>query len=91
MKSLEKKSSLTLLSEILKDPESKSIFRMTYDIFILTLYHKKFPKHYFSRFLFKKGITNIKDYYTDSFLYNKLKPFLNFRLYALITVLTGDM
>lgn len=77
MKSNSKKSALTLLSEVLSDPESKSFFKMSYEIIVLMLYHKKLPRHYFSKYLFKKNITNIKDYYTEHFLYYKLKPFFN--------------
>lgn len=77
MTSFSKKSYLSVFSEILKDPDRKDILRMVNEIFILTLYHKKFPRHYFAKFLFKKDITNIKDYYPDSFLYYKLKPVLN--------------
>lgn len=74
-----KKSALTLLSEVLRDPERKSGFKMMYEIFELLIYHKRLPRHYFSKYLFKKNITNIKDYYTEHFLYYKLKPFFNER------------
>jgi len=79
MMSNSKKSALTLLSEVLRDPERKSGFKMMYEIFELLIYHKRLPRHYFSKYLFKKNITNIKDYYTEHFLYYKLKPFFNER------------
>ncbi len=77
MISYAKKGVLTLISEILRDPDSKSVLRMLVEIFILFLNQKKFPRHYFSKYLFKKNITNIKDYYPEDFLYYNLKPFLN--------------
>jgi hypothetical protein len=79
MISFTKKSNLTLLSEIIKDPDSKSVPIIFFEIFILFLNQKKFPRHYFSKYLFKKNITNIKDYYPEDFLYYKLKPVLNER------------
>lgn len=77
MTSFRKRSKITLLKDILKDPESKSVLKIAYENFILLLYHKRLPKHYYSKFLFKKNITNIKDYYTENFLYYKLKPLFN--------------
>ena len=65
------------LSQVVHDPDRKSVLKMASDIFSLILYHKRFPKHYFSKYLYKKYITNIKDYYSEEFLYYKLKPFLN--------------
>lgn len=79
MISFAKKGKLTLFSEILRDPDSKSVAVILFEIFILFLKQKKFPRHYFSKYLFKKNITNIKDYYPEDFLYFKLKPFLNER------------
>lgn len=79
MISFAKKGKLTLVSEILKNPESKSVIKILYEIFVLMLYQKKFPRHYFSKYFFKKNITNIKDYFPESFLYHKLKPYLNER------------
>lgn len=79
MKSFAKKGKLTLISEILKDPESKSVIKILYEMFVLMLYQKNFPKHYISKYLFKKNITNIRDYFPDNFMYYKLKPILNER------------
>jgi len=77
MPKYQKKGKKELLYELLNDTDRKSVFSIISDIFILTLYHKSFPKHYFSRYLFKKGKTNIKDYFSNNFLYYKLKPFFN--------------
>lgn len=72
-----KRNKVELINEVLKDPDRKSLIRIFSDIFILTLYHKRLPKHYFGRYLFKKGKTNIKDYFPDKFLYYNLKPLFN--------------
>jgi hypothetical protein len=72
-----KKSKRVLIQELIADPDRKTILNIMSDILSLTLYHKSFPKHYFSRYLFKKGRTNIKDYFSNEFLYYKLKPFFN--------------
>jgi hypothetical protein len=68
---------IKLLLELLKDPDRKSVLVIIKDIFLLTIYYRKFPSHYFSRYLFKKGKSNIKDYFTDEFLYHGIKPHLN--------------
>jgi hypothetical protein len=77
MKKLARKGNIELLSEILNDPDSKSVFKIFSDILSLMFYYKKFPRHYFARYLFKKGKSNIKDYFPNDFLYYKIKPFLN--------------
>lgn len=77
MTKLVKKSAKELLTELYRDPERKSFFRIITDLIILAFYHKGFPRLYFSRYLFKKGKNNIKDYFPDDFLYHKFKPFYN--------------
>ena len=77
MDKLARKSIKVLILEVLKDPDRKTLFNMFSDILTLTIYFKKLPKHYFGKYLFKKGKTNIKDYYPDDLLYYKFKPFLN--------------
>lgn len=74
---LSKKSSNSLIKELYYDPERKSLIQIFYDLLTLTFYHGKFPRHYFSRYLFKKGKTNIKDYIPNDILYKKFKPFFN--------------
>jgi hypothetical protein len=68
---------LKLLLEILKDPDRKPVLAILKDLFSLCIYYRKFPRHYFSRYLFKKGRLNIKDYFPDDFLYHGIKPLLN--------------
>lgn len=72
-----KKSKIDLLFDVIKDPDRKPLLTMTSELFTLLFYHKSLPMHYFSRYLFKKGQTNIKDYFPDDFLYYKLKPKYN--------------
>jgi hypothetical protein len=59
-----------LFIQLLKDPDRKSFGRMVYEFFYLFVYYRAFPGEYFSRYLFKKGKTNILDYYHWKFLYN---------------------
>jgi hypothetical protein len=77
MAQLNNVSKIKLLLELLKDPDRKSILVIIKDIFSLTIYCREFPRHYFSRYLFKKGRSNIKDYFPDDFLYHGIKPILN--------------
>lgn len=69
-------SNYDLFIDLLKDPNRKSLLRITKEIVLLTFYHRSFPLHYFSRYLFKKGATNVKDYFPGSYLY-KIKSFYN--------------
>ncbi len=77
MTGLRKKRFLELISEIRKDPDRKPVFKIIYEILILAVYHKKIPAQYFSQYLFKKDISNIKDYFYEDFFFRKVKPFLN--------------
>ena len=70
------KTKSKLLLEILKDPERKPIFRITAEIISLFYLYKTIPRHYFSKYLFKKDRTNIKDYFPNKFLIS-IKPFFN--------------
>ena len=69
-------SNYALIIDLLKDPDRKSLLRIAKEIVLLTFYHRSLPQHYFSRYLFKKGVTNVKDYFPSAFLYN-LKSFFN--------------
>ncbi len=79
MAHIDKVPKLRLLLEILKDPERKPVLVILKDLVTLGVFYRKFPGHYFSRYLFKKGKTNIKDYFPDDFLYHGIKPLLNDR------------
>lgn len=77
MSQKDKMPKLRLLLEIFNDPERKPIWTIVKDLFSLSIYYRKLPRHYFTRYLFKKGRSNIKDYFTDDFLYHGIKPILN--------------
>lgn len=82
MGKMARKDSLTglaLFKEILRDPERKPVLTILKEIVSLSIYYRQFPRHYFSRYLFKEGRTNIRDYFPDDFLYYGIKPFLNNR------------
>lgn len=72
----EKRTSVKLIAELLKDRERKSLVRMTFELLYLTVYYMRIPRHYFSRYLFKKERNNITNYFPDRFL-EKIKPFFN--------------
>ncbi len=72
-----KVSKAKLFSEILNDPDRKPVLTIIKDLLTLGIFYRKFPGHYFSRYLFKKGKLNIKDYFPDDFLYHGIKPRLN--------------
>lgn len=77
-KSLKKMSNIDLLIDLYKDPERKPILQIFREIIILAFYHYEFPRYYFSRYLFKKEITNIKDFIPNKFLAFDLKDcFIN--------------
>lgn len=70
------KSNTKLLIDLLKDPDRKSILKITAEIISLFYLYRCIPRHYFSRYLFKKDRTNIKDYFPNKFLY-RIKTFFN--------------
>jgi len=76
MNKLIKLKKLDLFIEILKDPDRKPISRIISEFFYLFFIYRELPKHYFSRYLFKRGITNIKDYLPNNFL-GKIPPLFN--------------
>jgi hypothetical protein len=66
-----------LIRDLMKDPDRKPVYKMVEEILYLFFIFGRFPRHYFSRYLFKQGTTNIRDYYPDNYLYYKIKPFYN--------------
>lgn len=46
------------------------------EIISLAYLNKSIPRHYFTRYLFKKNRTNIRDYFPNKFL-ESIKPFFN--------------
>lgn len=89
MTKLVNRSKKDLLTEILKDPDRKPLLRMIFEVSYLSLIHREFPIHYFSRYLYKKQITNINDFLPNKFsgkisgCFNdaKLKSVLDNKLY----------
>lgn len=77
------------LIAIFKDPDRKPILRIIFECFILFFTYRELPKHYFSRYLFKKEKTNIKDHPSNNFLSNisyhfndkRIKEVLDNKLY----------
>jgi hypothetical protein len=65
-----------LAIQLLRDPDRKSIARMVVELLYLSVIFKKLPIHYFSRLLFKKDRTNIRDYFPGKVLYG-IKPHFN--------------
>jgi len=64
------------ITELLKDPDRKSMLKIFYEFTYLMIVLKAFPGHYFSRYLFKKGKTNIRNYFPWKFLYG-MKSYFN--------------
>jgi hypothetical protein len=77
MADLIKLNKADLFAEILKDPDRKSIFRIACEFFYLLVIYRELPRHYFSRYLFKNGVTNIRDYLPNKFLGEKVTPHFN--------------
>jgi hypothetical protein len=77
MAKLSELSNVALFKDLLKDPDRKSITRIIYELFYLLIIYREIPVHYFSRYLFKKQITNIKDFLPNKFLGNKITPNFN--------------
>jgi Sugar-transfer associated ATP-grasp len=63
--------------KLLNDPDRKSLLRIIYECFYLLLVYRELPVHYFSRYLFKKSTTNIRNYLPNNFLGEKVTPFFN--------------
>ncbi len=73
-----KYTSIQLVKQLLRDPERKPIPKIIMELAYITMIFKTNPRHYFSRFLFKKERTNITDYFPSKVLYN-IKPHFNER------------
>jgi hypothetical protein len=69
-------STLHLISDLLKDPDRKPIFKIAAELVHLGVKYRQVPRFYFSRFLFKKARTNIDDYFPEK-VFDKIKPFFN--------------
>ena len=67
MAGLTTKSNLDLFMELLNDPDRKPLIKISYELLILLFTYREIPMHYFSRYLFKKQITNFKGYLPNKF------------------------
>lgn len=76
MSDLKTRTRLEQLVEILKDPERKAVSRIIHELFYLSFVYRELPVHYFSRYLFKKEATNIRNYLPNKLISN-ISPFFN--------------
>lgn len=70
-----KMSKKDLFLDLYKDQERKSFLQIIRELITLSIYHGSLPRLYFSRYLFKKETTNIKDYVPNKFLAFDLKNY----------------
>jgi hypothetical protein len=57
-----RKSNSRLFKEFLRDPDRKSLLRITYELIVLFFKYREIPVHYFSRYIFKKETKNFRDF-----------------------------
>lgn len=57
-------------SVVIRTSNRKSICRILYECFLLFVKFKAIPVHYFGRFLYIKGVTNIYDYVPNQIIYS---------------------
>jgi glutathione synthase/RimK-type ligase-like ATP-grasp enzyme len=57
-----RKSRISILCDITKDPDRKSLITILKELLKLTLIHREIPGHYFSDFLFKNFATGVENY-----------------------------
>ena len=70
-------SNVNLFMQLIRDPERKSLFTIFLECIYLLVIYREMPVHYFSRFLFKKNMTDIKNYLPNKFLGEKISVHLN--------------
>jgi hypothetical protein len=83
------RSNREILIEILKDPDRKPLYQIFSECLYLLFTYREMPVHYISRYLFKKQVTNYKDYIPNKLLgkipthFNdqKIKEVLDNKLY----------
>lgn len=63
------KKGIRFIPNLVRYKERKKLFRIFRELIQLTIFHKAFPDHYFSRHLYRKEVLNIKDYLPNKFLY----------------------
>jgi len=70
-------SNVNLIIQLIKDPERKSLFTIFFECIYLLAIYREMPVHYFSRFLFKKNMSDVKNYLPNKFLGEKISIHLN--------------
>lgn len=71
-----RRTALGFLLEVMRDPDRKSIFTIVYETVTLLFIYREIPVHYFTRYLFKKEITNFRDFLPNKF-YDKITSHFN--------------
>ena len=66
-----------LFLELIRDPDRKNLFRIIYECIYLFVIYRELPVHYFSRFLFKTNMGDVKNYLPNKFLGEKISKRLN--------------
>lgn len=61
-----------LFTQLLRDHDRKPLLKIVSEFVYLFYIYGELPKHYFSRYLFKKEITNITDFLPNKFLDEKI-------------------
>lgn len=61
-----------LFTQLLRDQDRKPLLKIVSEFLYLFFIYGELPKHYFSRYLFKKEITNIRDFLPNKFLDEKI-------------------
>jgi hypothetical protein len=61
-------SNRDIIIELLKDPDRKPVYQIFSECLYLLFTYREMPVHYISRYLFKKQVTNIKDYIPNNML-----------------------
>lgn len=79
MAETKKQGKLKLIRMVYDDPERKPVTKILYELLDLFIVYREIPVHYFSRFLFKKDVKNVKDYLPNKFLGNKISHVFNDR------------
>ncbi len=67
---------IELVKRFMKLPNRKPIWQVLCECVYLTITYRSLPNHYFGRYLFIKGVTNITDYLPAKIL-QKIKAFFN--------------
>lgn len=62
MNAVYRKNRISILFDIFKDPDRKSIIKILTELLKLTIIHKEIPGHYFSGYLFKRNVEHPENF-----------------------------